>query len=40
LPQVSALDRAGAFDALALQCAASAGENCGGDATVATDERD
>jgi hypothetical protein len=40
LPQISALDRGAAVDALALQCAASGGENCGGDAAVATDERD
>src|SRR5262249_37795329 len=31
LPQISALDRGGAPDALALQCAASRGENCGDD---------
>jgi hypothetical protein len=40
LPAVSALDRGGAVDALALSCAASRGEDCGGDAAVATDERD
>jgi hypothetical protein len=40
LPQISALDRGGAVDALALHCAASAGEDCGGDAAVATDEHD
>ena len=40
LPAISALDRGGAVDALALACAASHGEDCGGDAAVATDERD
>jgi hypothetical protein len=40
LPQISALDRGGAADALALQCAASAGEDCGGDAAAAAAERD
>jgi len=40
LPQLGALDRGGAVDALALHCAASAGEDCGGGAAVATDERD
>ena len=40
LPAISALDRGGAVDALALQCAASHGEDCDGDATIATDERD
>jgi hypothetical protein len=40
LPQISALDRGGAPDALALQCAASQGERCDGDAAVATEDND
>jgi photosystem II stability/assembly factor-like uncharacterized protein len=40
LPAISALDRGGALDALALHCAASHGDDCDGDAAIATDERD
>ena len=40
LPAISALDRAPAPDALALQCAASQGENCGSDKGVVAEERD
>ena len=40
-PALSALDRAGGDDALALHCAATRGQDCGSDAAaIATDERD
>ncbi|HMG23806.1 MAG TPA: hypothetical protein VK607_20875, partial [Kofleriaceae bacterium] len=40
LPAISALDRAGEPDQLALHCAASRGEDCDGDAAAAAEERD
>ncbi|HET7503796.1 MAG TPA: hypothetical protein VFK02_22400, partial [Kofleriaceae bacterium] len=40
LPQVSALDGAGPLDALAMQCVATAGQDCEGDVAAATEERD